>query len=77
MEMNPLPPPLPLPPLPPCPCGLSYEKVEGVLTEGGLRLCQAVDLNGNPCGKRLADHPSKSVTLPPGTSTSTSRIPYT
>jgi hypothetical protein len=43
----------------PCPCGLTREQLlaapNQLLGLGGR--CTAEDADGNPCGRRLADHP--------------------
>ncbi len=44
-----------------CPCGLSYEAVEKYNKVNVDTLCcTALDVNGNPCNKRLADHPKET-----------------
>lgn len=44
-----------------CPCGLTREDLRAFTTTGSMTVqngyCQAPDANGNPCGRRVADHP--------------------
>ena len=47
-----------------CPCGLTRQELNTHhLVNNGF--CTAPDANGNPCGRRLADHPF-SAAAPPG-----------
>ncbi len=45
-----------------CPCGLNRDEATK-LCINPQGICQALDVNGNPCNKRLADHPKE--TQPP------------
>ena len=47
-----------------CPCGLTRQELNTHhLVNNGF--CTAPDANGNPCGRRLEDHPI-SAAAPPG-----------
>lgn len=42
-----------------CPCGLTYEALDrhGDRALGKGMICWALGADGNPCNRRLADHP--------------------
>ncbi len=42
-----------------CPCGLSYD-VASRLCQNSRGICEALDADGNACGRRLADHPREA-----------------
>ncbi len=47
-----------------CPCGLPYEDVRDLRLVGAGGVCTALDENGSPCGRRLADHPHTQAGKP-------------
>jgi hypothetical protein len=48
-----------------CPCGLTQEKLLAApnLSLGPGMVCIAFGPDGNPCGRRLVDHPGKNHVL--------------